>query len=791
MSGHRRDAASSRVFASRSISERVPRLRGVRRLELAEENMRGIGKFAAAMLLVLAACSEGTSPSADNGNKSHTKSRLHSAAVVVRQGGNNFYQVFVSADPGPGVGQYTVQTGPNHPVTVSTGAFQNVLFGDGDPGTSYNTIHSFTTGTDYVANALFPTTGSIFNLDPTHAGVTAVVTALGTTGYRTTYTLSGPPNTPDALTIVQDVNAHGTTFETSSVEVTTTVTNNGSSPVALGIRYLWDTQIGLDDGPTFQQLSPDAPVLLTERAFPSPTFGFYRIQDNGGNSTTPLFSVFGTVTQPSTITPAPTPPNLLQNTSWTRSVAAVFSFTVDPNLDVSSIDSDFDDNAVLYYWGPTQATAINLASGASRTVSQSLVSAEANGPPPFNQSPVATITAPANNASFAQGASVSFAGTGTDAEDGTLTGASLVWSSSLDGQIGTGTSFSTTTLSVGTHVITLTVTDSQGAHGTATITVVITGVVTNRPPTAAITSPANAASFVQGASVSFAGTGNDPEDGVLTGASLVWTSSRDGQIGTGTSFSTSGLSLGSHTVTLTVKDSKGLPGTATVTINITASTQNQLPVAAITAPTSGAIFTPATSISFAGTGTDAEDGVLSGASLVWTDNVAGQIGTGTSFSITTLAAGLHTVTLTVTDSKGAKGSATVSFTVGFSQLIGSAGGTLCVEACRLSLYIPPGALSSSITFVEYPVASPPSAPAGIVGSAHVIAPSVTFVTAGALGIGYDPATLPSGIAESSLRLYQLVGASWQLISNSNVNTTTHIVFAQVGGTGSFAIVGTP
>ena len=51
----------------------------------------------------------------------------------------------------------------------------------------------------------------------------------------------------------------------------------------------------------------------------------------------------------------------------------------------------------------------------------------------------------------------------------------------------------------------------------------------------------------------FAGTGSDPEDGTLTGASLVWTSSINGQIGTGTSFSTTTLSAGTHTITLTAK----------------------------------------------------------------------------------------------------------------------------------------------------------------------------------------------------------------------------------------------
>ena len=276
-----------------------------------------------------------------------------------------------------------------------------------------------------------------------------------------------------------------------------------------------------------------------------------------------------------------------------------------------------------------------------------------------NQPPTAAITAPANNTSVVQGTSVAFAGTGTDPEDGTLAGASLVWTSSINGQIGTGVSFATSTLSVGAHTITLTATDSKGATGTATRTVIVTA--PNQPPTAAITAPANNTSVVQGTSVAFAGTGSDPEDGVLSGASLVWTSSIGGQIGTGTSFSTSTLAVGTHTITLTATDSKGATGAATITVIVTAP--NQPPTAAITAPANNTSVVQGASVAFAGTGTDPEDGTLTGASLVWTSNLNGQIGTGTSFSTTTLSVGTHTITLIATDSKGATGTATLTITV--------------------------------------------------------------------------------------------------------------------------------
>ncbi|MGD9498146.1 MAG: hypothetical protein AB7Y46_17730, partial [Armatimonadota bacterium] len=77
---------------------------------------------------------------------------------------------------------------------------------------------------------------------------------------------------------------------------------------------------------------------------------------------------------------------------------------------------------------------------------------------------------------------------------------------------------------------------------------------------------ANGSTFDSGASVDFAGMATDAEDGDLSG-SLVWTSSRDGQIGTGGSFSAV-LSDGSHTITASVTDAGGLSDSATVSVTV-------------------------------------------------------------------------------------------------------------------------------------------------------------------------------------------------------------------------------
>ena len=84
----------------------------------------------------------------------------------------------------------------------------------------------------------------------------------------------------------------------------------------------------------------------------------------------------------------------------------------------------------------------------------------------------------------------------------------------------------------------------------------------NSPPLATITSPAGGAS-ISGA-FSFAGTCRDAEEGDVS-SSARWRSSRDGEIGTGASFSRT-LSTGAHTITMTCTDGPGLTGVATINV---------------------------------------------------------------------------------------------------------------------------------------------------------------------------------------------------------------------------------
>ncbi len=165
-----------------------------------------------------------------------------------------------------------------------------------------------------------------------------------------------------------------------------------------------------------------------------------------------------------------------------------------------------------------------------------------------NQAPTALIAAPAAGSMFAQGASITLTGTANDPEDGALSGASLAWSSDRDGGLGSGGTLTTTSLSVGTHLITLTATDSQGATGTATVTIEVI-----------------AAGAIQGRITLY---GNDPLPGVTVQLSGNGVSLTTQSAGNGT-YAFQGLQPGTYTVTVFAPANMAFQA-ATLTVTVSA-----------------------------------------------------------------------------------------------------------------------------------------------------------------------------------------------------------------------------
>lgn len=277
-----------------------------------------------------------------------------------------------------------------------------------------------------------------------------------------------------------------------------------------------------------------------------------------------------------------------------------------------------------------------------------------------NRPPVVSITSPTALSVYEQGESIDFAGSAADFEDGPLSGEDLVWSSDIDGELHSGDSFSSTTLSLGSHGITLTASDSQGLTGQQQVAIVVNPQGSSTP-VVAISQPLDGAIFSAGDTLTFAGSATDAQDGVLTGQALTWRSSLDGVLGTGSPLVSDALSVGLHTITLSAVNAAGAVGLAQVEISLLEA--NTAPTVTIEAPSSGSSYTAGSEIRFEGSALDTQDGALGGESLRWSSNLDGQFGSGSPLDFSSLTQGDHTVTLTAIDSFGLTGTDSISLTV--------------------------------------------------------------------------------------------------------------------------------
>lgn len=221
----------------------------------------------------------------------------------------------------------------------------------------------------------------------------------------------------------------------------------------------------------------------------------------------------------------------------------------------------------------------------------------------------------------------------------------LTFAWSIDGvAVATGPKATVGPFPAGTRTVTLTVTDRSG--DSATDSMLLT-VQPNLPP---IADAGLGATIQTLETVVLDGTGSsDPEGGPLT---YVWTLN-GAQIGTGPTPVAGPFAAGVHTVTLTVADSLGVTASDTVVITVL----NRSPLASAGPDQS---VNHAQTIALDGTeSSDPEGGPLS---YAWSLGGA-PVATGPNPVVGPFAVGSYTVTLTVTDDRGASATDTSLLTV--------------------------------------------------------------------------------------------------------------------------------
>ena len=171
-----------------------------------------------------------------------------------------------------------------------------------------------------------------------------------------------------------------------------------------------------------------------------------------------------------------------------------------------------------------------------------------------------SITSPTDNSIFDFNESISF----KSVIEGGVSPYVYSWDSNIDGQINTIQNFTKNDLSIGNHVITITVNDKSGQIATESINITVNAPV---PPTATINSPASNSLFTQfDDAIIFQGSASGGDSPYT----YKWSSSHDGDLGSGGSFMKNDLSVNNHVITFSVTDANNNTDSASVSITVNA-----------------------------------------------------------------------------------------------------------------------------------------------------------------------------------------------------------------------------
>jgi|688.fasta_scaffold70717_1 hypothetical protein len=304
-----------------------------------------------------------------------------------------------------------------------------------------------------------------------------------------------------------------------------------------------------------------------------------------------------------------------------------------------------------------------------------------------NQAPSVSITSPASGVSFLAPTTVSITASASDA-DGTVNKVEFYNGSTLLGSDTTSPySFTWSGVATGSYTLTAKAYDNLNAVATSSaINIAVNAGGTNQAPSVSITSPASGASFSAPATVSITASANDT-DGTINKVEFYNGSTLLGSDATSPySFTWSGVTTGSYTLTTKAYDNLNAVTTSSV-VNITVNGTNVSPTLSFNTTASKLVSLSSGKIScvmnnstdpFIITGLDINVGdenlntvvfsmTSSKTSVVPNTNftVTGS-GTARKFKITPTAVGYTTITLKVTDAQGLNKSISLSLAVSAS-----------------------------------------------------------------------------------------------------------------------------
>lgn len=124
--------------------------------------------------------------------------------------------------------------------------------------------------------------------------------------------------------------------------------------------------------------------------------------------------------------------------------------------------------------------------------------------------------------------------------------------------------------------------------------------------------------------------------------------------------------------------------------------------------------------------------------------------------------------------------------------VGPTGGTVTAQNDKVTLQVPPGAVSQDITITVSPISNPTNDLRVASGSLYEFGPDGTqFAQPVTLTLAYDPSDLPPGTDMASLRISKYLDGAWQEVDNISVDSVAHTVSGQIHSFSSYGVTADP
>ena len=289
-------------------------------------------------------------------------------------------------------------------------------------------------------------------------------------------------NQPPTVTIISP--PAGVTINlnrTISLSGDATDPEDGAVPAA---NFEWTAD--LPNGQTNYLIASGTKTASSTTSLPGTYTVYLRVTDSQGAETVQSV-VFDVAAGAANVPPVAYASSSVSSGDAPLSVTFYSDLSADPDGSIASRTWDFGDGASSTAVNPTHTynssgtytvvLTVNDADNASDSATLTITVTGSGSPP--NQPPTATITSPADGASFPLGTAISFSGTGTDPEDGTLPAANFTWTTvapdGVERPLASGvTSGTGTPTAPGNYIIRLQVSDSGGLTDTDEVNITVT-----------------------------------------------------------------------------------------------------------------------------------------------------------------------------------------------------------------------------------------------------------------------------------------------------------------------------